>query len=136
MLASFKELPLDNCKEPEDFDKVFQEHLGLSLATCGEAMSKFLTNRAEELVPDMINMAPYGKYDQLTEDPQVMLSFLQTEAIKPENWVLQFMEAKEGSQLMSMVFFNKSVDDGDTLKGHVIVGLSGKIRHAFVQAHN
>lgn len=137
MVEKMSEVPLKETKTPEEMDKVLREHLGIGFAECAQALSASLAERAEELMEDIINLAPYGDYDKITEDPEVILKFLKEEAVKPENWEIQFVEVKkESDQLMEMVFFNKSVDDGDILKGFVFVGISGKIRHAFTQVHS
>jgi len=121
----------------EAVDKLLQEHLHISLAECTQALSNSLAERAEELLPDLFNLAPYGDYEKFTEDEVIILQFLKEEAVKPENWELQFMEVKKkDDQLLEMIFFNKAVDDGDILKGFVFLGLSGVIRHAFTQVHS
>lgn len=128
---------IDASKKFEELDAILRKHLTIGFAECAEALGKFLLERGEECLEDMINLAPYGNYDQLTEDKEVMLKFLQEEAIKPENWIIQMVEVKKkGDQLIEILFFNKAVDDGDILKGFIFVGVSGKIRHAFVQAHS
>lgn len=128
---------IDASKKTEDIDDILRKHLTIGFAECAEALSKFLLERGEECLEDMFNLAPYGDYAQLTEDKEVMLKFLQEEAIKPENWIIQLVEIKKkGDQLIEILFFNKAVDDGDILKGFVFVGASGKIRHAFAQVHS
>lgn len=128
---------IDAAKKTEEIDDILRKHLTVGFAECGEALAKFLLERGEECLEDMINLAPYGDYDKLTEDKEIILKFLQEEAVKPENWVIQMVEVKKkGDQLIELLFFNKAVDDGDILKGFVFVGASGKIRHAFVQAHS
>ena len=115
-------------------DKLIREHLGIGFSECAQALSDSLTERAEELAEETINLAPYGDYDKITEDKEVIAKFFKEEAVKVENWEIQFVEIRKATdQLMEMVFFNKAVDDGDILKGFVFVGISGKIRHAFVQ---
>lgn len=133
MVDKLADIPLKDCKTIEEMDETLRKHLGIGFAECAQVLSDAVAERAEELVEDMLNMAPYGDYDKITEDKAVMLAFLKEEATKPENWEIQFMDAKKDSQLMELVFFNKSVDDGDILKGFVFIGLSGKIRHAFPQ---
>lgn len=137
MIDKLTDLPLDDVKEPEAIDKVLREHLGMGFSECAEALSKSLLQRTNELVGEMINLAPYGDYDKLTDNPETMLNFLKEEASKQENWQIEFLEVKKPQEhLMELVFFNKAVDDGDILKGFVFVGLSGIIRHAFVQINN
>jgi hypothetical protein len=137
MLDSFKDFSFGETKTVEDVDKLLQEKLGVSLQQCQEALSNALLLRAEEVVPDLPSVAPYGDYGKLMEDPETILTFLQQEAFKEENWSCEFAEIrnKEKDQLMELVFYNKAVDDGDILKGYVFVGLSGKIRHAFAQVY-
>jgi hypothetical protein len=135
MIESFKDLTFEGCKTEEDADARLQEKLGLTLKECKEALSNSLLIRAEEVVPDLPSVAPYGDYDKLMEDPEAIQKFLEEEAFKEENWEIVFFYArKEQDKLAEFVFYNKSVDDGDILKGFVYVGISGKIRHAFVQA--
>ena len=132
-----KVLNSEENKGNEAVDKLLQEHLHISLAECAQALSNSLAERAEEVLEDMVNIAPYGDYSQLTDDPQLMLKFLKEESVKPENWELQFMDVKKkDDKILEMVFFNKSVDDGYILKGFIFLGLSGKIRHSFCQAHS
>lgn len=128
---------IDAAKKTEEIDDILRKHLTIGFSECAEALGQFLLERGEECLEDMINLAPYGDYSKLTEDKEVMLRFLKEEAVKPENWEIQLVEVKKkGDQLIEILFFNKAVDDGDILKGFVFVGASGKIRHAFVQAHS
>lgn len=133
MVTNLKDIPIGEAKTVEDLDKVFQEHLGIGFAECTAALSESLQERADELLDDIINIAPYGDYDKVTEDKEVILKFLREESVKSENWSIEFIDTPKEGQLLELVFFNKSVDDGDVLKGFVFLGLSGKIRHAFVQ---
>ena len=136
MIESFRDLSFEGCKTSEDVDKKLQESIGLTLKECQEALSNCLLIRAEEVLPELPSVAPYGDYDKLMEDPETIQNFLETEAYKPENWDVEFFyHRKEQDKLAEFVFYNKAVDDGDVLKGFVFVGLSGKIRHAFAQAH-
>lgn len=137
MVESFKDLLPEEAKTPEEIDKVLQEKLGIGLSEMARALSDSLLERTEELAEELMNIAPYGDYSKLMEEKDGITKFLQDEASKPENWKIQFIEAKkEKDQLIEFVFFNKSVDDGDILKGFVFVGLSGKIRHAFAQVNS
>lgn len=136
MVESFKDVDFSEAKGSEEIDKIMQEKLGCSLAECAGALCDSLQRRAEEIAEEMTTLAPNGEYDKLIEEPEAILEFLRREAAKPENWVLEFIEVKkEKDQLMELVFFNKAVDDGESLKGFVFVGLSGKIRHAFPQVN-
>lgn len=137
MVESFKDLLPEEAKTPEEIDKVLQEKLGIGLSEMAKALSDSLLERTEELAEELMNIAPYGDYSKLMEETDSITKFLQDEASKPENWKIQFIEAKkEKDQLIEFVFFNKAVDDGDILKGFVFVGLSGKIRHAFAQVNS
>ena len=134
MVESFKEIPFAEAKGEEEIDKLLQEKLGISLAECATALCDSLRERAEEVAEEMTSLAPNGDYEKLMEEPEAIIKFLREEATKPECWALEFLETKkEKSQLMELVFANKAVDDGDSLKGFVFIGLSGKIRHAFTQ---
>ncbi len=136
MVESFKEIPFDEAKGAEDIDKLLQQHLNVSLAQCGEALSASLQERAEEFAGELTSVAPHGDYGKLMENPEDIAKFLREDAAKPERWSLEFLEyKKEKDQLIELVFSNTAVDDGDNLKGFVFIGLSGKIRHAFPQVH-
>jgi hypothetical protein len=136
MAENFEKI-IKNWKKEEELEKVMQEELHIGLSDCQKALSVALSERASELVEDMPNMAPNGDYEKLTEDPEVMLKFLQEEAYKPENWIIDYVEVKKkDDQLLLITFNNKVVDDGEILKGFVFIGLSGVIRHAFAQIHS
>jgi hypothetical protein len=141
MLDSFKEKIFGELKDLESdafieaLDKALKDNLEIGLADCAQALSTSLSERYEELLDDIINLSPYGDYDKITEDKEVITKFIKEEAVKPENWRIQFIEEKEKGKLLELVFFNKSIDDGDLLKGFVFLGLSGKIRHVFTQIH-
>lgn len=137
MVESFKEIGFEGAKSIDELDQVLKDKLGIGFLECGEALQKFIQENAEELVEDVANIAPNGDYGKLLEDKQEMAKFLREEASKPENWEIQMVEVKKKQdQLMELVFFNSAVDDGDIMKGFVFLGLSGKIRHAFVQLNN
>jgi len=136
MVDNLKDIKFDDAKNTEDMDKILRDNLGIGCTECAQALSENLLTKLEECLEDLPNMAPYGDYDKLTEDPQVILTFLKEEASKPENWKLQFVDREEKSQLLKLMFFNMAVDDGDILKGFVFIGLSGKIRHAFAQVQS
>jgi hypothetical protein len=132
MVEKLTDISFEGAKTPEEIEKVVQDNLGISFAECGQVLSQSLLERAEELVGEL-NIAPYGDYAKVTEDPEQILSFLKEEAVKPENWKISWIDIK--GELMELMFDNQAVDDGDILKGFVFIGLSGKIRHAFAQVH-
>jgi hypothetical protein len=137
MIEKFADIPFGESNKAEDMDNLLQKHLGIGFAQCAEALSASLKERADELLEDLIYIAPYGKFETIIEDKEKILQFLQEEAIKPENWKFQFIEVKkEKDTLMELVFFNDAVDDGDILKGFVFLGFSGNIRHCFTQVHS
>lgn len=134
MAISFKDIPFDEAKGSEAIDKLLQEHLGITIAQCALALSVSLQERANEFVDELISVAPNGNYEKLIEDPGAILKFLEEEAYKPEHWELELLGVRsEKDQLIELIFLNKAIDDGDTLKGYVFVGMSGNIRHAFPQ---
>lgn len=136
MLESFKDLKLSESKNETEMEIILKEKLGIGFSECAKALSDSLIERAEKLLEDLPNIAPYNDYYKMIEDKVLMLKFLQEDAAKLENWIIQFIEIKkEKDQLMELVFFNKAVDSGDVVKGFVFLGLSGKIRHAFVQVN-
>jgi hypothetical protein len=136
MIDNLKDIKFDDAKNAEDMDKILRDNLGIGCMECAQVLSEDLLTKLEDCLEELPNMAPYGDYDKLTEDPQVILKFLKEEASKPENWKLQYVDREEKSNLLKLIFFNMAVDDGDILKGFVFIGLSGKIRHAFTQVQS
>ena len=133
-LKSFKDLSFEDIDTIEKIDAVLKENLGTGLTECAEALCVSLKVRAEELSPDVINIAPYGKFEDLLENQDQITAFLRDEAAKPENWKLQYIDIKkDNDQLLEAVFMNTSCDEGESLSGYVFLGLSGKIRHCFPQ---
>lgn len=131
-----KDINTDKEQKIEELDKLLQEKLHVSLTQCTEALAESLKERADEFVEELVTVAPYGDYGKLLEYPELISKFLKEEAYKPENWVLELLGARsEKDQLIELVFRNKAVDDGEMLKGYVLVGLSGTIRHVFPQVH-
>jgi len=134
MINDIKELEVGEKATNEQLDQKIREKLGIGFSEMTEALCLSVKERAVELVEEIANIAPNGDYGKLIEDKDLMAKFLQEEAAKPENWIIQFIETKKkDSGLIEFVFFNKTVDDGDIFKGFVFVGKSGKIRHAFAQ---
>jgi hypothetical protein len=125
----FKDLGLEEKDKEEQIDEKVREKLGIGLSEMRQALSESVQERAREIVEDMLNIAPMGDYEKLTEDKDEMATFLHDEAHKPEHWALSFLEVS--GENLHFSFFNKAVDEGDNFIGSVFVGKSGKIRHAF-----
>lgn len=134
MIKKFEELNFEKIKSNEEMDKFLKDNLGIGLFECANALSQDLLVKAKEIAQDMPNLVPYNDYERLLEDKGSITQFLLQEAFKEENWLIQFIEVKD--QLLELVFFNKAVDEGDLLKGFVFVGLTGKIKHSFVQVNS
>ena len=137
MISSFKEffeLLKDSEELEKDLENILKTQLNLTLDSCYECLSKDLQQSAPEVAKELFTVAPNGDYSKLMEDAEIIEKFLKEDAHKAENWKLSRAEVrKENDQLMSIVFKNTAIDDGDILKGFVFVGLSGVIRHSFVQ---
>lgn len=144
MIDSIKDLGLDEVLK--DFDKlevheieakiseILQDKLNLNLESLRNSLCESVKNRAEELVLDLPNIAPYNDYGKLLEDNDSMATFLRDEAAKLENWLLNsIQEDNKNKNLFKFFFLNKAVDDGHVLEGIVFVNKSGVIRHAFAQ---
>lgn len=130
-------LAMKEAKEPEDIDKILREHTGTGLSECASALTASLLERVDEMLEELPYVSPHGDYSKMMEDKDLIRDFLLTEAAKDENWTVQFLEIRKTQDtLMELVFFNKAVDDGDTLKGFVFLGFSGKIRHCFPQVNS
>ena len=132
---------VESLKKAEDIEQVeavLKEYLNIGFTECAEILSKSLHERAEQMAPAIINIAPYNDYDKMLEKQEDILKFLIDESTKLENWKFQLLDFRKekNSQhegLFELLFFNKSVDGGDMLKGFVFIGTTGKVRHAFVQ---
>ena len=129
MIKDFKDLELEDKDTPETLSDKVRAKLGIGLEEMRKALSDSVKTRAAELVEDMLNIAPMGDYEKLTEDKDEMCSFLSEEAHKEEHWKLNFLEMKDN--YIHFSFLNQAIDEGDNFVGSVFVSLSGKIRHAF-----
>lgn len=137
MNEAFKIVLNSKSENEEEFNKILQDNLKVSLEDCVVQLNSFLRDRSQDVLKDMFNLAPYGDYSKYTEDLGVILNFLQNEAAQAKNWKVNFsLLRKKDDELIELIFNNIAVDDGDILQGYVFIGLSGKIRHAFVQAGN
>jgi|SRR5579859_612883 len=97
------------------------------------ALSKSVIKRAEELSVDCINIAPFGAYNKILEEKDLIINFLKTEAHKPDYWNLFRLEFNPIKELIVFYFYNSSVDTGETLSGLVFTTKTGKIKHAFAK---
>jgi hypothetical protein len=111
-----------------------QEKMGVSLNLMRERLSQVLVDKAEEFTLELPNIAPLGDYGKLLEDNDQMALFLKEEANKSEYWKLYGLKASDVKKdLVSFIFVNMAVDDGDVFKGFVFLSKTGKIKHVFVQ---
>ena len=137
MLEKFDDLKIEELSKEGDFipqlSALLKEQLGIGFEEMTQSLSEWVKSHAEELTHEFVNIAPYEQYDKILEDNDSMAEFLKTEAHKPENWELHFMGVDKKKDLLEVIFSNKAVDDGDSLRGYVFVSKSGKIRHAFAQ---
>lgn len=134
MIEDFKELSFSEKDKIEDVDNMIKEKIGFSFSEMKQMISSYVNEKAEELSLDMINIIPYGQYDKIIEDNDNMAKFLKEEASKVENWeIYSFMENSSNKNLIQFIFNNKSIDDGDTLRGHVFISKSGVVRHVFAE---
>ena len=134
MIEDFKELNFSEKDKIEDVDNLIKEKLGHSFLEMKEMISSYVKEKCEEISLDMINIIPYGQYDKIIDDNDNMAIFLKEEASKVENWeIYSFMQNSTNQNLIQFIFNNKSVDDGDTLRGHVFISKSGVIRHVFAE---
>lgn len=131
MIEDWDELGLTEGGGVEQWEKQFQEKLGISTETLLKAISDWTIANSEELAKEFVNIAPNGDYAKLIEDKSGMATFLRNEASHPQHWKL--VEAKADHNLLAVMFDNQIVDEGASLRGFVYVGKSGKIRHAFAQ---
>lgn len=132
-IIDFFDLSKDKYEEDQVGLKI-QEKLGVSLMEMKEVLSKSVQDRAEEMTLELVNIAPFGDYEKMIEDNDGMAEFLKAEAHKVEHWKLEAIEVSPlNKELLSFVFKNPSIDDGETFQGFVFVSKSGKIRHGFAR---
>lgn len=117
----------------EEWDLKLQEKLGLKILDLQNAICDWIKNNAEEISQDFVNIAPLGDYGNLLEDNDSLALFLREESAKPEHWELMGVKSTDNQNMIQFIFDCSAVDDGNTFKGFVFVGKSGKIRHAFAQ---
>lgn len=133
-MEDFKELDFKIDDTEEMVEAKLKEKLGTGLDVIKQSLTSFVLDKAEELTHQFVNIVPYGDYDKILEDNDSMADFLRTEASKPENWKLQWLETtKAAIPMLHFCFKNTSVDDGEGFTGNVYVGLNGKVKHAFAQ---
>jgi len=133
-MEDFKELDFKVDDTEEMVEAKLKEKLGTGLDEIKQSLTAFVIDKAEELTHQFVNIVPYGDYDKMLEDNDSMAEFLRTEASKPENWKLQWLETTTATiPMLHFCFKNTSVDDGEGFVGNVYVGLNGKVKHAFAQ---
>ncbi len=133
-MEDFKELNFKPEDTSDAIDQILQEKLGVSLETLKQALAAYVQDKAEELALQLPNIVPYGDYEKLLENNDDMSKFLREEASKVENWDLKWIQPSESKvKLLEFAFNCKAVDEGEALKGFVFLGLTGIIKHAFVQ---
>jgi len=130
MVEKLEDLDISYEDKPEDIDKKIKEKLGMSFEDMHKALAIYIEKNAEEIVSDMMNIAPYGEYWELIEDTDGMAKFLRSDVVKPENWEIHSIKVI-GDNSIQFVFSSKAVDDGDNFKGFVVVTFAGKMLHAF-----
>lgn len=139
MITCYEDFGFTGKETTDQLDAILQEKLGCGFAPMKDALSQTLQKEAPLVAFGMRNIAPHGDYGAMLEDTQGMMSFLQTEAHKPENWEITTMQVGHQGHdvninLMQFMFKNVAVDDGDVLEGHVFVSFTGVIRHTFIQS--
>lgn len=128
---------LNETKDNEEVDQLLRTQTGTGFSECQTALTAALKERVDEIVEDLPYLSPHGDYSKMMEDRDLIRDFLLNEAAKDEHWKIHFLEMRKKSDtLIELVFFNTAVDDGDSLKGLVFLGMSGKIRHCFPQVNS
>jgi cobalamin biosynthesis Co2+ chelatase CbiK len=130
MIEKFADLDFTPKDEAEQIEKKVQEKLGISLDQMRAALAQYLRDHSDEVVVDMMNIAPLGDYEKLIEETKEMAIFLREEVVKPEHWKLDCVKSLN-EQALQFVFLSDAVDDGETFKGFVTVSFDGKIKHSF-----
>jgi cobalamin biosynthesis Co2+ chelatase CbiK len=134
MINNIEDFNLEETDSLETMESKIQDKLGISIETIKQSLSSYLKDKAEEISEEIINIIPYGEYDQIIDDKNKMINFLKEEASKIENWKLFALTMSDvNKSLLQFILKNSAVDEGDVLEGHVLVSKSGVIRHTFVQ---
>ena len=113
---------------PQQVLSLAQDSIDVAIRT----LSEVLLARADEISKEYTNVICYGAYDKIMEDEESIANFLKQEAIKTENWKLHSLSISCEKAWIEMLFFNKAIDEGHTMKGIVFIDYSGKILHSFV----
>lgn len=132
MVDNWDDLGLVDGGGEEQWSLQIQEKLGISLAELKSAISSWMVNHAEELSLNFLTVTPHGDYGKMMEDNDEMADFFRKEASSPQYWKLSGGKT-EGENMFQFCFDCTAVDEGESLRGYVYVGKSGKIRHAFAQ---
>lgn len=135
MIEKYSDLELAPAATLEEVEAIIKDKLGLSFSTMRSLLSSSLLESVDTIVSEMVNIVPFGDYSVLLEEPEDMAKFLKEEATKEEHWKIESIGPNEVDKktLISFIFYNAAVDDGDIIKGFVYTDLAGNIKHAFVQ---
>ena len=130
MIEKFDDIGLEKDDLQEVIEKKVQEKLGLNFNDMYISLANYINDNVNDIVKDMINVAPHGDYEKLIEDTDGMVEFLKAEVVKGENWRLDMVKTIQ-DQVLQFRFLSTAVDDGETFMGFVVVSFAGKIKHAF-----
>jgi len=129
MIEKYSDLELSNKDKPEEVLKKLQDKINFSMDKVVRAFEEDIFLHAEELADKLVNIAPYGRYEDLIEDKENIINFLKTECNKTEVWDLKRVGQEENN--IKLYFMANSIDQSDALRGVVYVDFSGNIMHAF-----
>jgi hypothetical protein len=134
MIEKWADFEIEEEDTMEQVQSKIQAKLGIEISYLAERLSSYVQENAATLIEDFPNIAPFGDYSKLIENPKEMIQFLMSEAHKPEHWKLQVVRVNDLSPtLLTFEFGNKAIDDGDTCSGFAYVNFAGKLKHFFVQ---
>lgn len=121
----------------EDLLSKIKEKLGISIDDMRNVISEYLKKNAETMAEGFRNIAPMGRYGDLIEDRNEMISFIRDEASKPEYWELRGCEPTHSNPILIKFSLScTAIDDGENCFGFVFSDFSGKIKHAFAQSED
>jgi hypothetical protein len=135
MIEKTEDLGMSYEETAEELEKILKEKLGIGFADMTEALSQYTQEHAEELSKDFFTITPYEDYGKLIEDQGKITEFIRQQASKPENWEAIMMEENRSAKdlhMLTFVFHNKAVDNGESLFGYVYVSFDGKILRSIV----
>jgi hypothetical protein len=136
LFESWNEVKIEKEEQISHLDKLIKEKLGHDFEEMKIMLSKYLSENTEKSIEDVVNIAPHGKYADLIEDRSKMVEFVKQLSQSTDHWVIRSINSipsgdEDQNDALSLAFYSKGIDEGDVLKGVVIIGFNERILHTF-----